>query len=324
MSSSCSNGGAGPSKMLTPPMCIGLLGPSMWRNEASIGLIHSIAAPSSSRIPGEHPVDVAMTDIPAVARVHLDVLGVRVQAGLPRHDAVASRVDRQCARGRGQRRDQVFAERRAAGAVAALAGEHPRDAQIAKPRHGPHRLEHGRADLERDRAPASRASRGQLTRSGLRTASTRASSPPRLCPIRTTSRPRPRSQPLQAHLDRRGRALAAVDVDPHAGGCRREPRRRSQPLSTPSDWSPCHESRHEQHGWRVPPALRREEPRIRGKPGELEPVTELSTQRGRRGKGRHAGSRNPGPGSGVTLCADISRPHWPHTSMGAAISPQSW
>ena len=99
---------------------------------------------------------------------------------------------------------------------------------------------------------------------------------------------------------------------------------RSQPASTPSDWSPAMKPGHEQHGRRVPAALRREEPRVRGKPGKLESVTELSTQRGRRGKGRHAGSRNPGPGSGVTLCADISRPHLPHTSMGAAISPQSW
>ena len=36
MSSSRSNGGAGPSKMLTPPMCIGLAGPSMCRNDASM------------------------------------------------------------------------------------------------------------------------------------------------------------------------------------------------------------------------------------------------------------------------------------------------
>jgi hypothetical protein len=73
--------------------------------------------------------------------------------------------------------------------------------------------------------------------SGLRTASTRASCPPRLCPISTTSRPvraASRSRRTSIALAVRSPQSALIHMPAAAA---RDPRLCSQPLSRLSDWS---------------------------------------------------------------------------------------
>ena len=68
----------------SPRRCAsGCMGPSMCRNEASIGLIQSIGA-SCGRGSGEHPVDLARSPTCRVARLHLDVLRATGRGRPPR------------------------------------------------------------------------------------------------------------------------------------------------------------------------------------------------------------------------------------------------
>ena len=91
-----------------------------------------------------------------------------------------------------------------------------------------------------------------LTASGLRTASTRASSPPRLCPITTARRP-VRFQRASAGGPQGARSLAPPQstFNRIPADAVREPRRRSHPRSSASECVAGHEPGHEQNGrWR--------------------------------------------------------------------------
>ena len=177
--------------MLTPPMCIGVSSFSTCRNDESIGTHPFHAAPCGVEQRGRAPGRPRGGRTSRSGSSRPRRLGVRVEAGTPVDDPVAARVHRRSPRRRrAAGRAQVLAEGRAALAVRRSVLENTRrDAEVAEPRHPPHGSQHRAA-----RPPApSRTGEPSITRretiSGLRTASERASAPPRLCPISNTGSP---------------------------------------------------------------------------------------------------------------------------------------
>src|ERR1019366_6105105 len=86
----------------------------------------------------EHAVQLAVDGgvhrHPAVARVHLRLLGVRGQARPPVDDRVAARVDGERLDAGGERRGELLVEALAALAVTACAREQPRQTEVAETR----------------------------------------------------------------------------------------------------------------------------------------------------------------------------------------------
>ena len=154
-----------------------------------MGLIQSIGAlllgRGCRRAPGRR---CGLTDMPAVARLDLDVLGRRVEAGLPGDDPVAARVDRRRRDGRRAAARAGRSRKTAQQAPSPQSLENmPGTPEIAEPGDRAHRA------AARAGRRASGSSTGEPsitsvpTRSGLRSGQRRARAPPpRLWPIRTT------------------------------------------------------------------------------------------------------------------------------------------
>ena len=217
ISSSRSKGGAGPSKMLTPPMCIGLLGPSMWRNDASCGLIHSIRSlllqdSANTRYTSR------LTDIPVWLESHLDVAGAGIQASPPGDDPIAARVDRHRAH---LRAGAVPRSWRKIGAALPVGAPASRTCQVHRchPDAPPtlNGAKHAPPDAQRGQRPASRASPACSQHPGY--------GPPARAPVPRlgSARSPPRggrsafSELPQPGLEAPDRSLAAIDVQPHPG-----------------------------------------------------------------------------------------------------------
>ena len=118
-----------------------------------------------------------------------------------------------------------------------------------------------------------------LTTSGLRTASTRASSPPRLCPITTTRRPVRFSQLSQGDLEAPDRSLRAINVQPHPG--RRGARTAAtQPSAEHRQRGVAgHEPGHQQDGRGIRLTPGTQKGGIADQARKLEPVAKLASQR---------------------------------------------
>ena len=184
----------------------------------------------------------------------------------------------------GKRRREVVAEVRAALAVRAAAREHAAEARGR--RAGPSR----RTVRSTCAATASGSHTGEPsitsaeTCSGSRTASERASAPPRLCPIRNTgptglggasSQMRSRGVPPLARRSRRWRECRSSQT--------RCPRRRSHPRMTDSEESPAMKPGISSTGGASGCASGRTETAVGQQPGELAAVAHLSPNReGRR------------------------------------------
>ena len=212
-----SNGGGGPSKMLTAPMCIGVVSFSTCRKDESTGLIHSMRPPTGrrarARAPGRPPGGPTCRSGSSRPRPPpRRGPRTRCQSTMPslrEYTATASMPS-------GERRQQVLAERRAALAVPAARREHARQPEVAEQRHPAHGAQHLRRDgqaVAHGRAEHHQAAtrcRGGARRArarACRRGSGRSARPARRCPRRSCS-----SCCLQARDD----PLGAADVDAHA------------------------------------------------------------------------------------------------------------
>ena len=213
--------------------------------ERRVHRAHPVHRAPPGRGSRKHSVDLRVHRHAGVARLDLDVLRGRVEAGLPGDDPVASRVDRHRAHGDGR-----GASRSSRNAAQHGPSPHSRDSIPGTPRSPSRATE--RTAPSTAGATLSGLSTGEpsitsvLTRSGLRTAATRASSPPRLCPIRTT-RPSAARRAAEGATRSDPGALGAIGVEQDAGsrGARAPP---SQPSGEHAQrLVPRHEPGHEQH-----------------------------------------------------------------------------
>ena len=176
--------------------------------------------------PLELAVDVGVDRHAAMARVDLDPLGCGIEARPPVDDRVAARVhrDRRRCPSRQRRREQRRGTPRSRRRPA-LVENSPRQPEVAEPRHPAHCAQHRRRTprADRDRRPEHHQ---PARRSGWRTASARASVPPRLWPIR---RPRGSSRTLRGRASSRSSSrpahptLARMPLVVHSWPRRREP-----------------------------------------------------------------------------------------------------
>ncbi len=204
-------------------------------------------------------------------------------------------VDRHGAHGRGQRCEQVLAEPGAAGAVAALAGEHPGDSEVAKPRHVPHRPEDDRADAERveHRRPEHDERADEVGVSQRHD--------PRELPAPALADQDHRAarllrEPMETRLDPAHGALGAVGVqhDARTFGTRASP---TQPACEDAERLVArHESGHEEHRGLSRRASRAQKVAIGEQPSELEAIAQLASKRGYRRRARRQRRRHvPNP-----------------------------
>ncbi len=228
----------------------------------------------------EHSVDLRVNRHAAVARVDLDQLRVGIQARAPVDDPVAARVHR----------DGLDARPPAArrGPLRKPA-QHSPSLQLVENTPGIPRSP-SRATSRTVRSTCAETARpshtgepsitSPHTSSGSRTASARASAPPRLWPISTTRSPQSSREPLELVLQALRRSRSAQPTLTRMPLiATRWPRRRSQPRITRSELSPAMKPGISITGWassRRPGARRR---RVREQPRQLAAVAQLPPHR---------------------------------------------